>query len=98
VDGKDWFRHTVRNHEEVLGMMGPRLDIALAGHIHMRESLTYMTQAGPQRLQTAAAVVGPAPGGANAYGPVSGVTLYRVHDGRVDDGTFLPLDAVAGAH
>ena len=92
VDGVEHFRHTVRNHREVLGMIGPRLEIALAGHIHMRESLTYMTQAGPQRLQTAAAVVGPAPGQADGYGPVSGVTLYGVHEGRVDDGTFLPLE------
>ena len=43
-------------------------------------------------LHQAAAVVGPAPGAANAYGPVSGVTLYRVTDGRIDDGTFLAMD------
>ena len=96
VDGQQHFRHTVRNHPAVLGMLGSRLEIALAGHIHMRESITYMTQAGPQRLQTAAAVVGPAPGDANVYGPVSGITLYRVHDGRVDDGTFLLLDPAPG--
>jgi 3',5'-cyclic AMP phosphodiesterase CpdA len=96
VDGIEHFRHNVRNHEEVLSLIGPRLEIALAGHIHMREAITYMTQGGPQRLQTAAAVVGPTPGQANAYGPVSGITLYRVHDGRVDDGTFLPLDPPGG--
>lgn len=95
VDGQQYFRHTVRNHQEVLGMMGSRLEIALAGHIHMRESLTYMTQAGPQRLHTAAAVVGPAPGDADGYGPLSGITLYRVRDGHVDDGTFLLLDPIA---
>jgi hypothetical protein len=96
VDGQQYFRHTVRNHQEVLSMMGSRLEIALAGHIHVRESLTYLTQAGPQRLQTAAAVVGPAPGDADAYGPLSGITLYRVHEGRVDDGTFLMLDPLPG--
>lgn len=97
VDGRDWFRHTVRNQEEVLGMIGARLEIALAGHIHVRESMEYATQAGPQRLQTAAAVVGPAPGQGNAYGPVSGITLFQVQDGHVDDGTFLPLDPGPGA-
>ena len=98
VDGRDWFRHTVRNHAEVLGMIGSRLDIALAGHIHVRESIEYMTQAGPQRLQTAAAVVGPAPGEANAYGPISGITLFQVHDGHLDAGTFLPLDPRPSTH
>ena len=53
-----------------------------------------MTQAGPQRLQTTAAIVGPPPGGANAYGPISGFTIYRVRDGRVDDGEFVGLDPV----
>jgi hypothetical protein len=80
------------NHEDVLSRIGARLAIALAGHIHMRESITYVTQSGPQRLQTAAAVVGPAPGQANAYAALSGITVYRVHDGIVDDGTFVPLD------
>jgi len=95
VDGVEYFRHNVRNHRQVLGMIGPRLEIALAGHIHIRESITYVTQGGPQRLHTAAAVVGPVPGpdaGPDAaYGAISGITLYRVHDGHVDDGTFLPL-------
>jgi hypothetical protein len=92
VDGESYFRHTVRNHAAVLSRIGGRLAIALAGHIHMRESITYVTQSGPQRLQTAAAVVGPAPGQANAYAALSGITVYRVHDGIVDDGTFVPLD------
>ncbi len=96
VDGVEYFRHNVRNHEEVLGMIGARLELALAGHIHMRETITYTTGGGIQRLQTAAAVVGPTPGRVDAYGPVSGVTLYRVHDGQVDDGTFLPLDPPGG--
>lgn len=92
VDGETAYRHTVRNHEDVLSRIGDRLEIALGGHIHMRESITYRTQAGPMRLQTAAAVVGPPPGAANAYGPLSGITVYRVRDGHVDDGTFVPLD------
>ena len=34
--------------------------------------------------------------GADAYGPLSGITLHRVVDGRIDDGTFLPLDPGPG--
>lgn len=94
IDGVPRFRHTVYNHQEVLGSIGNRLEIALGGHVHMRESIEYRTQSGTQRLHQAAAIVGPAPGQADAYGPLSGFTLYRVRGGRVDDGTFVPLDPV----
>lgn len=93
IDGRTHFRHTVYNHQQVLGPIQGRLAVALQGHIHMREVLRYQTQAGEQRLITAAAVVGPAAGAGSAYGPVSGITLHRVVDGQVDDGTFLPLEA-----
>jgi hypothetical protein len=92
IDGVPHFRHTVYNHEEILTVIGGRLEIALAGHIHMRESIEYRTQAGVQRLHQAAAIVGPGPGQASPYGPLSGFTLYRVEGGHVDDGTFVPLD------
>ena len=92
IDGRSYFRHLVYNHRAVLGPLQGRLELVLQGHIHMREVLKYQTQGGEQRLITAAAVVGPAPGRANAYGAVSGITLHRVVDGRIDDGTFLPLD------
>jgi 3',5'-cyclic AMP phosphodiesterase CpdA len=92
VGGTTHFRHTVYNQDDVLATIGERLEIALGGHIHMRESLRYRTQSGEQRLQQAAAIVGPPAGGALDREPVSGLTLYRVEDGRVDDGTFLPLD------
>jgi len=92
VDGRAYFRHLVHNHEEVLGPLQSRLEIVLQGHMHMREVLAFRTQAGAQRLTTAAAVVGPAPNDGNAYGPLSGITLHHVVDGRVDNGTFLPLD------
>ncbi len=97
TDGKARFRHTVYNHEEVLGLIGGRLEIALGGHIHMRETLEYRTQAGVQRLHQAAAIVGPGPGQASPYGPLSGFTLYRVERGRVDEGTFLALDPPRGS-
>ena len=58
------------------------MEIALSGHIHMREAIEYHTQDGSMRLHQAAAVVGPAPGEADGYGPISGVTLYRVRSPR----------------
>ena len=96
IDGRAYFRHSVHNHQDVLGPIQDRLEVALQGHIHMREVLKYQTQIGEQRLITAAAVVGPRSGSRAAYGPVSGITLHRVTDGHVDDGTFLPLDLVPG--
>jgi len=97
IDGSSYFRHSVYNHEAVLGPLQGRLELALQGHIHIREVLKYRTQIGEQRLITAAAVVGPALGKANAYGPLSGITLHRVVDGHIDDGTFLPLDPRPGS-
>jgi 3',5'-cyclic AMP phosphodiesterase CpdA len=91
VDGKWYYRHTVRNAAEVLDLLGDRLEEALGGHIHRREFLRYETATGTRRFAQTAAVVGPIsePG---PMGARSGITLYRVTDRRVDDGTFIPLD------
>jgi 3',5'-cyclic AMP phosphodiesterase CpdA len=96
IDGHTHFRHTVYNHQEVLGPIQHRTDVVLQGHIHIREVLKYQTQGGEQRLITAAAVLGPPAGSGDDYGAVSGITLHRVTDGHVDDGTFLPLDVRPG--
>ena len=96
IDGQPHFRHTVYNHQDVLGPIQDRLEVTLQGHIHIREVLKYQTEGGEQRLITTAAVRGPPSGSGPDYGPVSGITLHRVLDGRVDDGTFLPLDVEPG--
>jgi predicted MPP superfamily phosphohydrolase len=90
VNGKTQFRHLVSNTAEVLAALKPhRLEIALGGHLHARETLEYRTADGMLRFHQAAAVVGPSkPGGLTM---ASGVTLYRVKAGSVDGGTFLPL-------
>jgi hypothetical protein len=98
IDGHTHFRHTVYNHQDVLGPIQDRLELALQGHIHIREVLKYQTQGGEQRLITAAAVTGPPVGSGTHYDAVSGITLHRVSGGHVDDGTFLPLNAEAGRY
>ncbi len=93
VDGVTSFRHVVSNARDVLQIFAEaprRLEIALAGHNHTREQIRYQTTAGPVRFYLTAAVVGPS--GAPELRMASGVTLYRVRDGQVDDGEFLPLD------
>lgn len=92
LEGRNQFRHTVINTGAVLSAIqkAHRLEIALGGHFHTREMLAYETQRGRVRFFQTGAVIGP-----NSYAGitmVSGVTLYRVRDGKVDDGTFLPLD------
>ena len=77
--------------DEVLARVAPHpYPLALGGHMHTRETLRYEAGAVVTRFEQAAAIVGP-----NEAGPLkmtSGVTLYRVEDGRIDAGTFLPLD------
>lgn len=89
--GRSAFRHAVQNADAVLGVLGPRLDIALGGHMHRREFLRFETAAGTRRFAQTGAVVGPVRG-EGPMGIRSGITLYHVRQGRVDDGTFLPLD------
>lgn len=85
------YRHTVQNTADVLNVLGGRLDIALGGHMHRREFLRYETANGTYRFAQTAAVVGPVRG-EGRLGIRSGITLYRVNDRRVDDGTFIPLE------
>lgn len=88
VNGKAQFRHTVANAQEVLDVVGSsRLPIALGGHMHAREQLRY--QGVPTRFYQTGAVVGPSGQGSMRF--PSGVVVYRVRNGTVDDGTFVPI-------
>ena len=93
VRGKAQFRHNVANAREVIAAIGTaRYPIALGGHMHVREQLSF---AGiPTRFYQTAAVVGP--GGTDPLAFPSGVVVYRVRDGKVDDGTFVPIDPPHG--
>jgi hypothetical protein len=90
IGGHGQFRHIVSNLSELLQAMGShRLEMALGGHMHVSERLVLDTSVGRVRFHQTAAVVGPQEAGGMTY--PSGATLYRVVDGSVDDGTFLPL-------
>lgn len=84
------FRHTGANTLAVLEVFrGRPWPLLLGGHTHVAEKLLYQTDRGPLRFEQSAAIVGP-----NDYGPVimqSGFTLYTVHNGVIDAGTFVPL-------
>lgn len=92
LNGKSSYRHIVGNAEEVLSYLRERKNtLALAGHFHAREQLIFETRGLATRFHLAAAVKGDH---RNALGMrmVSGVTLYSVSTGVIDNGTFLPLD------
>ena len=92
IGGRGQFRHVVSNLDELLAALaGHRLEIALGGHMHASERLAFDTTAGRVRFHQTGAVVGPSDAAGLSF--VSGVTLYRVENARVDDGTFIPLDA-----
>ena len=91
IGGHGQFRHVVSNLSELLQALGThRLEIALGGHMHASERLVIDTTVGRVRFHQTGAVVGPSDAAGLNF--VSGVTLYRVDNRRVDDGTFLPLD------
>ena len=90
IGGHGQYRHVVSNTGELLQTLGAhRLEIALGGHMHVSERVLLDTTIGQVRFHQTAAVVGPQEAGGLQY--PSGVTLYHVSNGHVDDGTFLPL-------
>jgi hypothetical protein len=93
VKGKTQFRHTVVNLNELLGVLGThRWEIALGGHVHFRETIALELGGRALRFHQTAAVVSATPKGRLML--PSGVTLYTIRNGHVDDGRFVPLDAV----
>jgi pimeloyl-ACP methyl ester carboxylesterase len=90
VNGKSNFRHVVSNAAALLEVLRThRYPLALGGHVHIRERLLYELDGQPTRFENAAAIVGPSDG-ANLHFN-SGVTLYRVTNGAIDSGRFIPL-------
>ena len=90
VRGKTVYRHTVSNAGDVLAVLRKhRHVLALGGHFHAAEKVVYDIEGVRTRFNLAAAIVGPT--NSNGLRWPSGVTLYTVRDGVIDDGTFIPL-------
>ena len=90
VGGKTVYRHTVSNASEVLAVLRKHNHVlALGGHFHAAEKVTYEIEGQRTRFNLAAAIIGPT----NSHGLrfPSGVTLYTVRDGVIDDGKFIAL-------
>ena len=92
VDGNTNFRHTVSNARDVLAVLRTRRHVlALGGHIHTNERIEYEVDGLQTRFNQTAAVVGPSKGAGLTF--ASGVTVYTVRSGVIDEGRFVPLDA-----
>jgi hypothetical protein len=90
VGGKTTFRHVVSNAGDLMAILrAHRYPLALGGHMHIRETLEYALGGQSTRFEQAAAVVGPSDA-ANLHFS-SGITVYRVKDGEIRAGVFVPL-------
>jgi len=88
VGGKPAYRHTVSNAGTIIARLkGHPFPLALGGHTHVREQIQFAGV--PTRFHQTAAVVAPSGGGGLSL--PSGITVYRVRAGRIDDGRFVPL-------
>jgi hypothetical protein len=85
------FRHVVSNADEVLAVLRAHHHVlALGGHVHARERLRFEVEGESVRFEQSAAIVAPSDAGGMHF--PSGFTVYRVKDGVIDDGRFVPLD------
>ena len=90
IRGKTAYRHTVSNTGEVLAVLRKRNHVlALGGHLHAAENLVYEIDGQRTRFNLTAAVIGPSITQGLRF--PSGVTLYSVRDGVIDEGKFIPL-------
>ena len=91
VRGKTVYRHTVSNAGDVLAVLRKhRYVLALGGHLHATERIEYEMTGVRTRFNQVSAVVGPSKGA--GLESISGVMLYRVKNGAIDVGRFIPLD------
>jgi hypothetical protein len=91
VRGKTVFRHSVSNAGAVLAVLRKHHHaLALGGHMHATERIEYEMTGGKTRFNQVSAVVGNSRGA--GLESISGVTLYRVKNGEIDAGRFIPLE------
>lgn len=87
--GVTQYRHIVSNAQDVLAILKEHnYPLALAGHYHYQQKFSL---AGVQtRFEQTGAVIGPSEAGELKM--PSGITLYKVVNGKIDEGTFIRMD------
>jgi len=92
VNGKTAYRHTVSNAAAVLAALRKRQHVlALGGHIHGTERIEYEIAGVKTRFNQVSAIIAGPRGAGLSF--VSGVTVYRVKNGVIDAGQFIPLES-----
>ena len=61
----------------------------IGGHFHAAETVLYEIEGQRTRFSLAGAIIAPTTTAGLRF--PSGVTLYMVHDGVIDEGRFIPL-------
>ncbi len=90
INGKKYYRHIVSNANEVISIMkNNSYPLALGGHHHFSQQFTYDAVGQRTRFHQTAAVIGPTTGGDLTM--PSGITLYTVENGKINDGKFIPI-------
>ena len=85
------FRHVVSNAHEVITILRTHpFPLALAGHHHSRQKFFLETEGQQTRFEQTAAVVGPVVN-EGAFKLPSGVVVYQVKNGEIDEGVFVPI-------
>ncbi len=83
------YRHIVSNASKVLEILKDHnYPLALAGHYHSRQR--FYVEGLTTRFEQTGAVIGPSE--ESGIKMPSGVMLYNVKDGKIDEGHFIPLD------
>ena len=90
LGGKSVFRHVVSNADTVLAVLAQRNHVvALGGHVHIRENISYERDGQVTRFENSAATVGSTSAGGRQF--PSGFSVYRVVNGRVSEARFVRL-------
>jgi hypothetical protein len=82
-------RHIVSNAQEVMTILQKKnYPLALAGHYHAQQKFSlYGVQT---RFEQTGAVIGPSQNG--VFNMPSGITVYKVKNGKIDEWKFIELD------
>jgi len=83
------YRHVVSNAQELMAILQHyNYPLALSGHYHFQQKFSF--EGCQTRFEQTGAVVGPGEEGIMKM--PSGVTVYHVSNGKIDEGTFVRLD------
>src|SRR5450432_853135 len=83
------YRHIVSNAKEVMQILKiNNYPLALAGHHHYQQK--FSLEGVQTRFEQTGAVIGPAE--ESGLKMPSGIMVYNVKDGKIDEGHFIPLD------